>query len=194
MARAREIADLDCNDSYALAAAKVVEVRAGELFEHSNGVLDTSDIEAVHDMRVASRRLRAAIEIFEPCFPRKRIRRALKDVKALADALGERRDRDVSIAFLADFSEHVTAPDRRGIQMLSDQLRDEQDEANDALAPFVAEDRLALLRRSIAQLCAAARESARAEKEEADRHRAPSGPEDGAKAPAESGRIPGAAR
>ena len=193
MARAREIADLECDDSYAQAAAKVVEVRAGELFEHSTGVLDTSDIEALHDMRVASRRLRAAMEIFEPCFPRKRIRRALKDVKALADALGERRDRDVSIAFLVDFSEHVTAPDRRGIQMLSEGLRDEQDEANDALAPFIAEDRLSLLRESIAELCAAARELAREEKEGADPNRAPSGPENGTKAAAESGQISGAA-
>ena len=51
-------------------------------------------------MRVATRRLRAALEIFEPCFPRKRHRKALKKVKALADALGERRDADVEIALL----------------------------------------------------------------------------------------------
>src|SRR5436190_6966709 len=122
MAKARDVLGLCREEPFGSVAARVVSVRADELIEHSEAVLDTSDIEAVHDMRVASRRLRAAMEIFEPCFPRKRIRRALKDVKALADALGERRDRDVSIAFLADFSEHVTAPDRRGIQMLSDQL------------------------------------------------------------------------
>ena len=33
-------------------------------------VLDVSDIERVHDMRVATRRLRAALEVFRPCFPR----------------------------------------------------------------------------------------------------------------------------
>ena len=78
----------------------MIEVRADEVFEHSGGVLDIDDIERVHDMRVATRRLRAALEIFEPCFPRKRYRQALKRVKALADALGERRDRDVAIEFL----------------------------------------------------------------------------------------------
>ena len=46
-------------------------MRADELFGHSEGVLDTSDIERVHDMRVASRRLRAVLEIFEPCFSRR---------------------------------------------------------------------------------------------------------------------------
>ena len=37
-----------------------------ELFEQAEGVLDTSDIERVHDMRVATRRLRAVLEIFAP--------------------------------------------------------------------------------------------------------------------------------
>ena len=39
---------------------------------HADGVLDTSDIERVHDMRVATRRLRAVLEVYAPCFPRKR--------------------------------------------------------------------------------------------------------------------------
>ncbi|HEX8204868.1 MAG TPA: CHAD domain-containing protein [Solirubrobacteraceae bacterium] len=85
---------------FAEAAALTVAVRARELWEHSAGVLDTSDIERVHDMRVATRRLRAVLEIFAACFPRKRHRAVLRDVKALADALGERRDPDVQIELL----------------------------------------------------------------------------------------------
>ena len=69
MAKAKPIPDLSADDSYAEAAAKIVSVRAAELTEHAPGVLDTGDIERVHDMRVATRRLRAALEIFEPCFP-----------------------------------------------------------------------------------------------------------------------------
>lgn len=55
------------------------------------------DIEGVHDMRVASRRLRAAIELFRDAFPRHRIAPLLQDVKGLADALGAVRDTDVLI-------------------------------------------------------------------------------------------------
>ena len=73
MARPREIPD--CDSPFAEAAARVITIRAEELFEHSRGVLDTADIERVHDMRVATRRLRAAMEIFEPCFPATRWRR-----------------------------------------------------------------------------------------------------------------------
>ncbi len=73
MAKARPIPGLHEDDPYALAAARVVVVRADELVEHSANVLDTADIERVHDMRVATRRLRAALEVFEPCFPKKAV-------------------------------------------------------------------------------------------------------------------------
>ena len=63
------------------AAARTVAARAQELFEHADGVLDTSDIERVHDMRVATRRLRAVLEIYAPCFPRKAPRGGPRDVK-----------------------------------------------------------------------------------------------------------------
>jgi CHAD domain-containing protein len=68
VAKAAEI-DVAPFEPYALAAARVVRLRAQELFAHEQGVLDITDIERVHDMRVASRRLRAVLEIFEPCFP-----------------------------------------------------------------------------------------------------------------------------
>jgi CHAD domain-containing protein len=157
VAKAREIPGLSGDDSYAAAAAKVVEVRARELAQHSAGVLDVSDIERVHDMRVASRRLRAALEVFGPCFPRKRFKAALDDVKAVADALGERRDRDVAIAALEQFAAALPAPDRPGVSSLVAQLREEQRDANEALAPFVSRERLEGLTEQLLALAAEAR-------------------------------------
>src|SRR2546429_5057272 len=146
MAKARDVLGLRYEDPFGSVAARVVSVRVDELLEHSEAVLDTSDIERLHDMRVASRRLRAAMEVFEPCFPRKRFRAALKEVKAIADALGERRDRDVSIVALEAFGGALTAPDRRGVASMIDQLRAEQSLANERLAPFVNRRRLTDLR------------------------------------------------
>ena len=160
MARARDVPGLHCDDSFASVAARVVSIRADELIEHSQGALDTRDIERLHDMRVASRRLRAAMEVFEPCFPGKRFRAALKEVKAIADALGERRDRDVSIEALVKFGEELTAADRHGVLVIIDRLRDEQSLANDRLVPFVERRRLARLRERIGELAATAEESA----------------------------------
>jgi len=129
-------ADIDVApfEPYALAAARLVRVRADELFEHSAGVLDTSDIERVHAMRVASRRLRAVLEIFEPCFPRADFKTVLRDVKALADALGERRDPDVHVEAMERFAKAVQVANRPGVAALVEALRERQTVANATLA------------------------------------------------------------
>jgi CHAD domain-containing protein len=136
VAKARPI-DFTKDLPYGEAAARAITVRAEELAQHAHGVLDTDDIERVHDLRVTTRRLRAALEIFEPCFPAKRYKRALGEVKRLADGLGERRDRDVAIGSLEGFGAKLAAPDRPGIASLVDRLREEQEEANRALAELV---------------------------------------------------------
>jgi CHAD domain-containing protein len=159
VARARPIPDLAAEDEYAAAAAKIVAVRAREVADHAHGVLDVADIEHLHDMRVATRRLRAALEIFEPCFPSKELRAALAQVKAIADALGDRRDRDVTIASLEEFAAGMPTPDRPGVKTLVERLRAEQAEANGALAPFVDAGRLAVLSELLFELVAAAEQA-----------------------------------
>jgi len=156
MAKAREIEGVHCEDAFGSVAARMVSVRADELLEQSEGVLDISDIERVHDMRVASRRLRAAMEVFAPCFPRKRFRAALDEVKAIADALGERRDADVSIAAMEGFASRLVVTDRHGVQVMVEGMREEQELANERLEPFVRKRRLADLRERIEKLAAAA--------------------------------------
>jgi CHAD domain-containing protein len=151
------VAGFDCDEPFGRAAARVIEVRAAEVFEHSDGVLDIGEVERLHDMRVATRRLRAAMEVFEPCFPAKRHRKALKRVKRLADALGERRDRDVAIDFLEGFVTEIAAGDRAALESLIAGLRKEQLAANEALAPYVAPQRLRKLRRRLRELTRAVR-------------------------------------
>ena len=124
MAKARDIPGLHAAMPFAEAAAATVAVRAEELFEHSENVLDMEDIERVHDMRVASRRLRAVLEIYAPCFPREQFRPLLKEVKALADALGARRDPDVQLEALAE---------HEGVGVLVERTRREQAEGNATL-------------------------------------------------------------
>lgn len=135
----------------------MVEVRAEEVLEHSARVLDLSDVEPVHDMRVATRRLRAALEVFEPCFPAKRWRKALKRVKRLADALGERRDLDVEIELLESLADEAAEADREALASLIERLRAKQRQANDELAPFVSAKRLKKLRRRLSRLVEEAR-------------------------------------
>lgn len=60
------------------------------------------DPEYVHQMRIASRRLRSALPIFRDCFARKDHRRWSKEIKKITPCLGETRDTDVQLLFLEE--------------------------------------------------------------------------------------------
>jgi CHAD domain-containing protein len=160
MAKAREIPGLAGRLTFCQAAALAVETRAAEVFELAQNVLDTDDIERVHDMRVATRRLRAAMEIFEPCFPKKAFKATLRDVKALADALGERRDPDVHIEELERIAAALTRADARGIESLEDELRASQAAGNETLAAKLREVEDSELQKRLRELVIGARTSA----------------------------------
>jgi CHAD domain-containing protein len=133
MAKAAEI-DITPELPFAEAASRIVAVRAQELFDAQEGVLDTQDIERVHAMRVASRRLRAVLEIFAVCFPPDEHRAVLTEVKALADALGTRRDPDVQLDAVARLADAMGDAERPGLEVFADRLRAEQAAGNEVLA------------------------------------------------------------
>ena len=112
-------------------------------------------------MRVATRRLRAVLEIYAPCFPPKALRDVLRDVKALADALGERRDPDVQLAALGSSPRRVKDADRPGVEVFAERVRAEQGQGNEALAAALAELERDRPARRLAALSAAALARAR---------------------------------
>jgi CHAD domain-containing protein len=134
MAKSRDIPGFDGRKSFRAIARDAVAVRSQEVFAHAAGVLDVDDIERVHDMRVATRRLRAVLEVFAPAFDPKQHKAVLDDVKALADALGARRDPDVQLAALEAIAEALPGPDQPGLQAFADRLREEQQAGNRTLA------------------------------------------------------------
>jgi CHAD domain-containing protein len=155
MAKARDV-PLRGDEPLAHAAARVVTVRAQEVFEHADGVLDTTDIERVHAMRVATRRLRAALEVFRAAFPPDAFKPVLRDVKDLADSLGERRDPDVQLEHFTQLRDELPEPDRPGIDLLLDRLRADQARGNERLAVALAEMRASDLEGRLAALAGTA--------------------------------------
>jgi CHAD domain-containing protein len=69
------------------------------------GVRSGEDIEHIHRMRVASRRLRAALPLFKSCFPTRKFRMWMQELQKVTRALGDARDTDVQIAFLEKLKE-----------------------------------------------------------------------------------------
>jgi len=88
------------DSGYRLLAAKYIRRQAKQLASQLEGVRAAEDIEFVHRARVATRRLRAALRMFDDCFTRKQVRRWRKAVRRTAAKLGNARDRDVQIELL----------------------------------------------------------------------------------------------
>jgi CHAD domain-containing protein len=84
-----------------LCARQLILERVIELAKHEAGTRSGEDIEALHDMRVASRRLREALEIFQFCFSPKIYNRLYERVRRITRALGQARNADVAVDFFA---------------------------------------------------------------------------------------------
>jgi CHAD domain-containing protein len=157
MARARDIPGLGPDIPMREAAARTVQVRTSEVFAFAAGVLDTGDIERVHDMRVATRRLRAALEVFRPCFPKPEFKAALREVKELADALGARRDPDVALATVEGIMAHLPPEARAGVDAFEQELRADQATGNTTLEQALARAAESQLQARLLELAAIAR-------------------------------------
>ncbi len=90
------------DQDYRRLAAKYIRRQAKQLAGQLDGMREDADIEYVHRARVATRRLRAALEVFADCFPSKRLERWRKTIRRTTDALSDARDRDVQIEYLCD--------------------------------------------------------------------------------------------
>ena len=66
------------------------------------GVQLGRDIEAIHRMRVASRRLATGLDVFKSCLPKKKSSFWRGEIRKVTSALGKARDLDIQIAHLTD--------------------------------------------------------------------------------------------
>ena len=82
------------------AGRQLVDKPMAEIVRCLDGVRAGNDVEAVHDLRVATRRLRAVLSVLQPAFPGKPLKRFEKNIADLTDHLGDARDTDVFIEFL----------------------------------------------------------------------------------------------
>ncbi|MCW4017758.1 MAG: YfcE family phosphodiesterase [Candidatus Bathyarchaeota archaeon] len=99
-----------------------------------DGVIKGDDIEYVHKMRVASRRIRAALPIFRLCFPRKKFKKWLREVKNITCLLGEARDLDVQIAFIEQYMSKLEfSTDKSGLDLMLESHKDRRDRVQPSL-------------------------------------------------------------
>ncbi len=88
--------------------------------------LEGADIEGVHDVRVASRRLRAAMDIAAPVFPSGWYKPLHRLAKEITRSLGEVRDRDVLLESLRAERDAAPMAEWRGIDRLIGRIEGER--------------------------------------------------------------------
>lgn len=126
MAKAQKISGLNSETPFRFATGKIIETRFDEMMRHRAGTLLGRDPEELHDMRVASRRLRAVMDVSANCFP-KQYRYYHQTVKQLTDALGGVRDCDVMREALTEYRNQRPAAERPAINRLLQNLKVERD-------------------------------------------------------------------
>lgn len=82
-------------DSMAFVAHRIFEYQFSQMLAHEKGTRKGEDIEELHDMRVAVRRMRAAAIIFDNYLETKKVEPHIKGLKRTLGALGGVRDLDV---------------------------------------------------------------------------------------------------
>jgi inorganic triphosphatase YgiF len=131
-----------------LTAAAAFQTIARSCLDHllvnERCLLATGDAEAIHQMRVALRRLRSAVRVFRPLVASPRLAEVKSDLRWLLERLGPARDAEV---FLSDIIDPVVQdyPDDPGLTALRDYWRSDRDARLDAAVSAVRDRRFAAL-------------------------------------------------
>lgn len=118
MAKAKKIPYLNPDQPLDISLQKILRTRFDEMISFEQGTIDGSDIEALHDMRVASRRVQAVFKIFRGAFPKKKYKAEYEEIRSLIRALGEVRDYDVFIDKLEKIKQQHPSNDKRAMDLL----------------------------------------------------------------------------
>lgn len=137
----------DLYDLPAPAGARVLaRHRLGEARAAARRLADPSDAEALHDFRVALRRLRSTMRSYRALLADTVAGKRRRQLRDVADATGVARDAEVHLAWLRSTRAKVTPRERSGVDWLAARLegRHEEESArlrDDTLRAF---DKLAL--------------------------------------------------
>lgn len=132
--KARKVKGLDPDGDLRANALRIVEVRLGELEALAPPAIESGDAKALHDMRIAAKRLRYVLEMTTPAFGDPAAKGA-KAAKALQDVLGEIHDCDEMGPRVQAHVGRLRAADAAALQGGADPGAQDLDAAVAATAP-----------------------------------------------------------
>lgn len=146
MAKAKRVTGAEADGPADGGMTLVLNTRLEEMCALRDAALDWSDPEGVHDMRVASRRLRGALRDFMPYLAKPRLAACLRQIRNIAQALGQVRDYDVAIMTLEEIAEKAPPEVAEGIRRLVQLRSAAREAARVKLIPAIDPESLLALR------------------------------------------------
>ncbi|HSE21424.1 MAG TPA: CHAD domain-containing protein [Pyrinomonadaceae bacterium] len=131
---------VDCDGDAIDGAKKALKGKFAEMRELSKEARDGKSAEAVHDMRVAARRFRSALQDFRPCLNKRSVDLTLKQIRNISDALGEVRDQDVAILALENLAAKIPVQCSATLQKLIDSRKEIRKAARKKLEHDLVDD------------------------------------------------------
>ena len=116
----------------------LIHDRWQEVWKAMPAAIEGTDNEGVHDVRVASRRLRAAMDVAAPAFPKSWYKPLHRSAKDITSSLGEVRDRDVILERLQAQRAAASPVDWPGIDRLITRIDGERLIAREAMEAYLA--------------------------------------------------------
>jgi CHAD domain-containing protein len=130
-------------DSMPEAARKVLQMHFSKMQNREAGTRDGVDAEDLHDMRVATRRMRAAWRVFDGAFKAGKTKKMRRHLETIADRLGAVRDLDVLIEGLEAYRLGLDEEQRPGLEPLLSLWRRQRATARTQLLGELDSDRYA---------------------------------------------------
>ncbi len=129
---------LEPDQDFRSAMTALIGPRWERLWSDLDRLQEGDDADAIHDIRVASRRLRAAMDVAAPCFPADWYVPLHRTARDITSALGGVRDQDVILVELAAERKRAGKIDRPAIDALTAQVEHERTVARRSMREFLA--------------------------------------------------------
>ncbi len=125
------------DDPMSEAGRKVLSTHFMKMLANEAGTREGADIEFLHDMRVSTRRMRAAFRIFEPFYSAKAVKRFNKGLRSTGRALGVVRDLDVLIEKAEAYEAALPPDDGFTVQPLIENWRTVRERSRQELTEYL---------------------------------------------------------
>jgi len=132
-----QLQPIEPTDTLAEAGRKMMLANFIEMKKHEAGSLTGEDIEDVHQMRVATRRMRSIFRLLKAHYKSKTIQPFMAQLKVIASHLGAVRDLDVMIDNLEKHQKNVDASQKSAVAAIIQQLDKKRSKARKRLQELV---------------------------------------------------------